>query len=1121
MTWPQATDYNAAVQNPQVSFRDDDLRQGQAAGDLFGLPRPHAGNFADVYQIQGADNQSWAVKCFTRPVANLHQRYQAISDHLHQTQRAFMVEFRYLEEGICVRGQWYPLVKMRWVEGFTLNDFIRQHLDKPGLLDRLAQMWARLGQELRDAGMAHGDLQHGNVLLVPGSKSSSLALKLIDYDGMFVPALADTPSGEVGHPNYQHPQRLRDGAYDREFDRFSHLLIYTALRCVQAGGAELWDRYDTLENMLFREEDFRRPRQSRLLRELWSLSDRDARDLVGHLLLASQGPLLVVPSLEELVDEKVVRPLTGSEETQINALLGIASATPRGSRVAVPAQVAPEPAEAPAIEIGPFPVAVLVAAPARNTIVETALQPTFPELPRVPPPVPAQARHSSPELMLDAPANRAPDVTTLLDPVVSVLSRPGWMAALGAIALFSFLLVNVLVWFFLRQPPTPAPGIRGAHLDAIEDVMLKGGQKREILLHVERHDCTEPLRIQVDGLPADMKPPLPTLTADQETAVLTLVAPLELELPARDAIVSLWQGRQRIDEQPFRLSVSKVSRPRLLKDKLEAIRCKAGKSLAFTAEVDRRGCDEPLTLRFDHLPPGVVQQSLPGPAVELRVPRDAVPAKQHIVNLTLRVGDAIADTAPLFFNIDKPIPRVRLKRDETPEALTLKAGEAENLPVVVERDDYDGPVEFRLDGLPLNVDLTMRNVTAKSSSTTLTLKAAARMEPGQSKLKLVALVEGATTDEREITLTVEKPASAEKPVVVEKPVKPSGEHERVTFSTVDHVHLVGTLYPGSKGKKGMCVLMLHDLDSHRATPAWRRLAETLRAEGHTVFTFDFRGHGESTEIDLRFWDQSVNRNLPAYEPAKLPGEQPTKIEAVGFPGTYVPWLVHDIAAARMFLDLRHDDPASPVNTFNLVLLGAGQASALGSLWLASEGVRYEPVGEAINVQPPPATKRSVLQAVWLGLEAKLNGQTFPVYNWLLWARQAPVVPVVFVYGAADVETGQLLQPVLANRLGDAEVIPEAMFSGLRALEKDPAAEKHVQEYLKKALKALKPQQWAARHVKDLRSFWRFPARPKPHFFEAKRSGDAILQPLPLLERFQIQMPGLRPRPRMVPGPFDK
>src|SRR6516162_1334912 len=103
MPWPQATDYNGAIQCPPVCFCDPDLRQGQAAGDLFGLPRPHAGNFADVYQVQtvetsGAGGQAWAVKCFTREVSGLQDRYQAISEHLEHQRRRFMVGFRYLEE---------------------------------------------------------------------------------------------------------------------------------------------------------------------------------------------------------------------------------------------------------------------------------------------------------------------------------------------------------------------------------------------------------------------------------------------------------------------------------------------------------------------------------------------------------------------------------------------------------------------------------------------------------------------------------------------------------------------------------------------------------------------------------------------------------------------------------------------------------------------------------------------------------------------------------------------------------------------------------------------------------------------------------------------------------------
>src|SRR5262249_13587684 len=211
------------------------------------------------------------------PVTGLSPRYQAISEHLRQTQRAFMVEFDYFDEGIRIGGPWYPLVKMRWVEGFRLNEFIREQLDKPVLLERLAQMWVRLAQELRDAQMAHGDLQHGNVLLVPGSKNASLALKLIDYDGMYVPALADRPSGEIGHPHYQHPQRLREGGYDQEMDRFSHLLIYTALRCLRAGGADLWQRHDNGENMLFPEEALPPARQSHLRRGTWDLHAREPR----------------------------------------------------------------------------------------------------------------------------------------------------------------------------------------------------------------------------------------------------------------------------------------------------------------------------------------------------------------------------------------------------------------------------------------------------------------------------------------------------------------------------------------------------------------------------------------------------------------------------------------------------------------------------------------------------------------------------------------------------------------------------------------------------------------------------------------------------------------------------
>ena len=121
-----ATDYNEAIQNPQVCFADADLREGHADG-LMGLPLPFSGNFADVYKMLGPNGKNWAVKCFTREVQGLHDRYQAISDHLQERSKPFMVEFQYLEQGIKVKGAWFPIVKMSWVEGFALNEFVAEH----------------------------------------------------------------------------------------------------------------------------------------------------------------------------------------------------------------------------------------------------------------------------------------------------------------------------------------------------------------------------------------------------------------------------------------------------------------------------------------------------------------------------------------------------------------------------------------------------------------------------------------------------------------------------------------------------------------------------------------------------------------------------------------------------------------------------------------------------------------------------------------------------------------------------------------------------------------------------------------------------------------------------------
>lgn len=308
MNWPHSDDFNEAVQNPHLSFADPDLRGGQPCTNALGLPTPSSGAFADVYQFTGADGHTqWAVKCFTRPVADLAIRYAAIFRHLDHLHLPFLVPFTFQAQGIQVGGCWYPIVKMEWVEGLLLNEFVRDSLDKSSRLEALFAIWSRLLGSLQEKEIAHCDLQHGNVFLVPGRKTSSLAVKLVDYDGMFVPDLAPCPPAEVGHPAFQHPQRAQIRAYGPEVDRFSALVVATALRCLLVGGQELWRRHDNGANLLFREADLAHPEASALFRELAQLDDALARNLVATLAQGCRGALDLVPPLQAILDAKPLR----------------------------------------------------------------------------------------------------------------------------------------------------------------------------------------------------------------------------------------------------------------------------------------------------------------------------------------------------------------------------------------------------------------------------------------------------------------------------------------------------------------------------------------------------------------------------------------------------------------------------------------------------------------------------------------------------------------------------------------------------------------------------------------------------------------------------------------------
>ncbi len=260
MQWPTMSDYQDAMQNPRVSFADPDLRSGFPVTDGLGLPRPITGGFASVYQVVSG-GRKWAVRCFLRHHQDSEQRYAAIGRTLSGSRLPYTVSFQYLRDGIRVRNNWYPILKMEWVDGDPLNTYVARHRSNPRALKELADAFSDMCRELRSRSIAHGDLQHGNILVVDGK------LKLVDYDGMYVPGLNGLPSHEVGHPNYQHPRRGQ-ADFGPYLDSFSEWVIYVSLVALSVR-PDLWDHVQVGdEQLLFCQRDFVNPAGSRALRAM-------------------------------------------------------------------------------------------------------------------------------------------------------------------------------------------------------------------------------------------------------------------------------------------------------------------------------------------------------------------------------------------------------------------------------------------------------------------------------------------------------------------------------------------------------------------------------------------------------------------------------------------------------------------------------------------------------------------------------------------------------------------------------------------------------------------------------------------------------------------------------------
>ena len=236
--WPSARHFTEAIQCPSVCFAHPLLRDTLPAVDRLGMPIVTSGQFAYVYKLKSLNGGGdFAVRCFRGYLGDRDQRYRAIQDHLRTAPVSYLSEFTYASEGILVGGNRFPILFMNWINGPTLDLYIGEMLHRPDVLLHLSEELLKLVSTLRSSGVAHGDLQHGNIIVEHGQ------LRLVDHDGIFVTQMAGWSASEVGHQHYQHPRRTAHH-FDAQLDYFSSLVIYLSLLSLAERPA-LWTNITT------------------------------------------------------------------------------------------------------------------------------------------------------------------------------------------------------------------------------------------------------------------------------------------------------------------------------------------------------------------------------------------------------------------------------------------------------------------------------------------------------------------------------------------------------------------------------------------------------------------------------------------------------------------------------------------------------------------------------------------------------------------------------------------------------------------------------------------------------------------------------------------------------------
>ena len=283
MNYPLISEYIESIKLAEENF--DELSYLRPVLDADGQPVMSSGNFAVVFKMKDERNgKLYAVKCFMKEQEGRAESYKLIAEELEFVSSNYLTPIKYFEKELFVDTKnsdenEFPVLLMDWVEGKTLDKYLRENLGDKYALETLAYRFSQLAQWLMPQPFAHGDLKPDNILVREDG-----TLVLVDYDGMYVPAMKGQKARELGSPDFRHPSRT-EGDFDEHIDDFSLVTILLSLKTISVNPA-LLEEYGATDRLLFSEKDYRSLSECEKIPKLLVLNNLDINRLLGLLLLA-------------------------------------------------------------------------------------------------------------------------------------------------------------------------------------------------------------------------------------------------------------------------------------------------------------------------------------------------------------------------------------------------------------------------------------------------------------------------------------------------------------------------------------------------------------------------------------------------------------------------------------------------------------------------------------------------------------------------------------------------------------------------------------------------------------------------------------------------------------------